>query len=90
MLAPSEDSAQINTFFEEMFPVTKTLSLLGTLGKTALTKTGQNAAAHWARNSLLAEEFANFGNKGITTTVAQKIIPAESPKQSPKNFFKVL
>ena len=40
MLAPSEDSAQINTFFEEMFPVTKTLSLLGTLGKTALTKTG--------------------------------------------------
>lgn len=88
MLAPSEDSAQINTFFEEMFPVTKTLSLLGTLGKTALAKTGQNAAAHWARNSLLAEEFANFGNKGITTTVAQKIIPAESPKQSPKTSLK--
>jgi hypothetical protein len=40
MLAPGEDSAQINTFFEEMVPVDKTLSLLGTLGKTVLTKTG--------------------------------------------------
>ena len=88
MLAPGEDSAQINTFFEEMVPVDKTLSLLGTLGKTVLTKTGQNAVAHWARNSLLAEEFANFGNKGITTTVAQKIIPAESPKQAPKTSLK--
>jgi hypothetical protein len=37
---------------------------------------------------LLAEEFANFGNKGITTTVAQKIIPAESPKQAPKTSLK--
>lgn len=61
-LAPGEDSVQLNTFWEEQFPLIKGMQLVGGLTKLALSKTGSNSAAHWARNSLLNEEFKPIYN----------------------------
>lgn len=59
-LAPGEDSAKLNTTIEEQIPIFKGFNLVTGLGKLALSKMGQNAASHWARNSLLNETAGNL------------------------------
>ncbi len=85
-LAPGEDSAQLNTFWEEQFPLIKGMQLAGGLTKLALSKTGSNSAARWARNSLLNEEFKPI-YKGLKssnpyTGFWDKIIYTDQPEIS--------
>lgn len=59
--APSEDSAQIDNTLEGLFIGDKIFRLGSGITKLALSKTGSNGLAHWARNSLL-----NEATKGLT------------------------
>ena len=55
ILAPGEDSAQIDNTLEGLLIGDKVFRLGSGITKLALSKTGSNGLAHWARNSLVNE-----------------------------------
>lgn len=88
-LAPSEDSAQINSTLEGLFVGDKLFRLGSGLTKLALTKAGTNQVSHWARNSLLNEASKdltkNFSNNALLNgeqLVAKQASLGDNPIQS--------
>lgn len=85
-LAPNEDSTQIDTTLEGLLVGDKLFKLGVGLGKLALTKTGQNAAAHWARNSLLNREISSLNLGASSTPLVSKNIQAITEDTPNSNF----
>lgn len=96
-LAPNESSLKPDYTLEGLVVGNGAYKLGEGLVKLGLTKTGQNAAAHWARNSLLNEATSNWA-KNIATlsakpTINQNVVFLNNlpeKRQVPKEFsFKV-
>lgn len=68
-LAPGEDSSQINSILEGLFIGDKVFRLGSSITKLALSKTGSNGLAHWARNSLV-----NEAAKDLTKQLSSKTL----------------
>ena len=68
-LAPEEDSAQIDNTLEGLLIGDKVFRLGSGITKLALTKTGSNGLAHWARNSLV-----NEAAKDLTKQLSSKTL----------------
>lgn len=69
ILAPSEDSAQIDNTLEGLLIGDKVFRLGFGITKLALSKTGSNGLAHWARNSLV-----NEAAKDLTKQLSSKTL----------------
>ena len=67
--APNEDSAQIDNTLEGLFVGDRIFRLGSGITKLALSKTGSNGLAHWARNSLV-----NEATKDLTKQLSSKTL----------------
>lgn len=63
-VAPSEDSAQIDTTFEGLYLGNKVWNVGSDIVKLALAKTGSNELAHQARNKLLNNYMSTYQSTG--------------------------